>query len=115
MKPKEIIINIKPLSVNEAWQGRRFKTDAYKRYERNALILLPAKIDIHEMIRIDITYYFSSKASDLDNPTKLILDILQKKYKFNDSRVWELHLYKKIVAKGSERMEIIIQSCLPFE
>ena len=27
------MIEIKPLSVNTAWKGRRFKTDAYKAYE----------------------------------------------------------------------------------
>ena len=28
-----MIINIKPLSVNQCWKGRRFKTDKYKSYE----------------------------------------------------------------------------------
>jgi len=31
----KIEIPIKPLTVNKAWQGRRFKTPAYKQYEKN--------------------------------------------------------------------------------
>jgi len=34
-------INYKPLSVNEAWQGKRFKTKAYKDYEKSLMLLLP--------------------------------------------------------------------------
>jgi hypothetical protein len=34
-------IDIKPLSVNESWQGKRFKTDKYKLYERACLFMLP--------------------------------------------------------------------------
>jgi len=26
-------INIKPLSVNDAWKGKRYKTEKYKNYE----------------------------------------------------------------------------------
>ena len=36
-------INLKPLSVNQAWMGRKFKTPAYKKYEADMLILLPNK------------------------------------------------------------------------
>ena len=34
-------IDIKPLSVNEAWQGRRYKTPKYKQYQETLLWLLP--------------------------------------------------------------------------
>ena len=35
-----MILNIKPMSVNEAWQGKRFKTNEYKQYEKSCFILL---------------------------------------------------------------------------
>lgn len=105
-----IRVDIKPLSVNDAWQGRRFKTNAYKKYERDLLFLLP-KITIPQPpFVVNIEYGFSSNASDVDNPTKLILDILQKKYLFNDSQIHELHLYKKIVKKGQEYFKFSINS-----
>ena len=95
-------LDIKPLSVNEAWQGRRFKTPAYKRYERDVLMLLkPFKVPDGDLA-ITIKYGFSNKASDVDNPTKLIVDILQKKYGFNDSRVTRMTLTKEKVSKGNE-------------
>ena len=35
-----IRINIKPLSVNEAWKGKRFRTDKYKAYQKIVVYLL---------------------------------------------------------------------------
>lgn len=34
-------VKYNPLSVNDAWQGRRYKTEEYRRYERDLLLLLP--------------------------------------------------------------------------
>ena len=34
-------INIKPLSVNQAWMGRKFKTKFYKDYEIELALKLP--------------------------------------------------------------------------
>jgi Holliday junction resolvase RusA-like endonuclease len=104
-----IEIPIVPLSVNQAWKGRRYKTDKYKKYENDVLILLPKKkISSLSKLSVDITYRFSSKASDVDNPTKLILDILQKKYFFDDCLIYDLHLHKEIVQKGKESILIKI-------
>lgn len=90
------------MSVNKAWQGKRFKTKEYKNYETKLLLLLP-KIKIPEPpYKIVYEFGFSSKLSDIDNPQKLIGDILQKKYGFNDRDIYELHSYKKIVPKGQE-------------
>lgn len=101
-------IDIKPLSVNQAWQGRRYKTPAYKRYERDLLLRLkPMQIPDGDLF-LDITYGFSNKQSDVDNPTKLFVDILQKKYGFNDSRVTRLNLSKQKVKKGAEFIQFEI-------
>ena len=35
------IIEVKPMSVNRAWQGRRFKTPEYRKYERKLIALMP--------------------------------------------------------------------------
>jgi len=95
-------LNIKPLSVNEAWQGRRFKTDKYKRYESNMLLLLPNIKIIEPPYRVNIIVGFSNKASDLDNICKPFLDILQKKYSINDKHIEILHIEKQIVSKNNE-------------
>jgi len=95
-------ININPLSVNKAFKGRRFKTDEYKRYEKELLYLLPAlKVPKGELF-ISLSFGFSSKLKDIDNPVKLFIDILQKKYNFNDRDVYKLNVTKEIVKKGKE-------------
>lgn len=108
-------LNEKPLSVNEAWQGKRFKTPAYKVYEKTILLTMPkGKIDVEQMLRIEFFFGFSNKASDLDNPVKLLLDIAQKKYGFNDKNVFELNVRKCIVKKGEEFIQMGIYPLLPF-
>ena len=77
-------INIKPLSVNEAWKGKRFKTIKYSRYEKELYLLLKALKLPSAPYKVVLKFGFSSKLSDIDNPIKMTLDILQKKYKFND-------------------------------
>jgi Holliday junction resolvase RusA-like endonuclease len=101
-----IDLKIKPLSVNAAWRGRRFKTKEYTTYEKKVLLMLP-KCDLQPFDTIKITYGFSNAASDVDNPTKLIVDLLQKKYGFNDKQILNMHLHKKKVAKGEEYIRII--------
>jgi Holliday junction resolvase RusA-like endonuclease len=105
---REIEIKIKPLSVNQAWQGRRFKSDKYKTYEKEMLLLLPDKIRIPEFISINLILFFSNKKSDIDNPIKPILDILQKKYGFNDSAIYELNVLKRVCKKGEDKVVIYI-------
>ena len=92
------MIKIKPLSVNQAWQGRRFKTPKYKTYENELLFKLPKLSVPKGKLRIEIKVYFRNKLSDIDNVIKPFLDILQKKYKFNDRDIYELEI-KKIVGK----------------
>ena len=108
-------LNEKPLSVNEAWQGKRFKTEEYKNYERTIMFMLPkAEIDSNEMLRIEFFFGFSNKASDLDNPVKLLIDIAQKKYGFNDKNVFELNVRKCLVKKGEEFIHMGIYKLVPF-
>jgi Holliday junction resolvase RusA-like endonuclease len=108
-------INEKPLSVNQAWQGKRFKTPIYKAYEKEMLLRMPAgKIETDQMLRVEFFFGFSNKASDLDNPVKLLLDLAQKKYGFNDSNVYELNVRKCIVKKGQEFLHMGIYNLLPF-
>jgi len=90
------------MSVNDAWQGRRFKTPEYKKYEKIVLLMLPKKVVPKGKYKVLYEFGFSSQASDIDNPIKLIGDILQKKYKFNDKDIYEMQILKKIVPKGKE-------------
>ena len=96
-------IKIKPLSVNQVWAGRRFKTVAYKDYEKSLSYLLPKELPlIIGKLKLDICFGLSSKSGDIDNPVKPFIDILQKKYNFNDKNIYELLVKKQDVKKGEE-------------
>ena len=102
-------IDIKPLSVNDAWRGRRFKTPEYLKYEHDVLMLLkPLKIP-EGPLEIYLEFGFSSYGSDYDNPIKPFTDCLQKKYDFNDNRIIEAHIKKVKVKKGSEYIRFYIK------
>jgi Holliday junction resolvase RusA-like endonuclease len=84
------------------------KTADYTKYERLVLSVLP-NIEFSNVSKLCIEFGFSNKASDIDNPLKPILDILQKKYKFNDKDIYELNVKKTIVPKGEEFISILLE------
>lgn len=97
-----IKIKIKPLSVNNAWQGKRFKTPAYKQYEKDLTFILPQKKIPKGKLYFKFEVGFSNKNSDIDNFLKPVIDIMQKKWGFNDRQIYKLDVEKKIVKKGEE-------------
>jgi len=112
----QVNLGIKPLSVNCAYRGRKFKTPAYKSFEKEMILMLPkSNQKFSDMIRIDFFFGFSSPLADIDNPVKPTMDILQKKYGFNDKQVFEMNVRKCIVPKGKEFISFQIENLLPFE
>jgi len=102
-------IHLKPLSVNQVWRGKRFKTKKYKSYERDLMLLLPKlKIEFKGNLKAEMVFGFSSPLSDIDNPLKPLIDVLQKKYNFDDKQITELNVKKEIVKKGNEFIDIKI-------
>ena len=71
-------------------------------------MLPPLKINFKRDLRVHLTFGFSSTLSDIDNPLKPILDVLQKKYRFDDKQIFELKVKKEIVKKGEEFIELKI-------
>ena len=99
---------IKPLSVNEAFRGRKFKTKKYIEFQQEMLLKLP-KMDIPEgKLEIHYKIGFSNSNSDLDNAFKQLNDCLQKKYGFNDNLIYRIIADKEIVKKGQEFIEFKI-------
>lgn len=105
-------IQIKPLSANQAWNGRRFKSKLYLSYEKELMLRLPPMKIPPPPYEFRGEYGFSNKASDLDNPTKQLVDVLCKKYNFNDKDIYKITLVKKIVKKGQD---YIAFQLLPFQ
>lgn len=103
-------LDIKPLSVNDAWQGKRFKTPKYKKYCNDVRFLLP-KITLPEPpYEIHLEFGFSSKGSDWDNGIKPILDIISDHYGFNDNVIYMAMVRKVITKKGQEYIKFNIIS-----
>lgn len=106
-----MILKIKPLSVNQAWQGQRYKTPAYKKFEHDLILMLPSGryvFDSKTKLALKYRFGFSNKLCDLANPEKLVTDILVKKYGFDDRQIYNMTLEKVIVPKGNEFIEIEI-------
>lgn len=104
-----IKIDIKPLTINQAWKGKRFKTDKYTKYRRDVVLILPnMEIPKEEKLRLEVNLGLSSKLADIDNPLKPFIDCLQDKYGFDDRQIFELNVKKEIVPKGKEFIEFEI-------
>lgn len=102
-------IDIKPLSINEAWKGIRYKTDKYSDY-RDALLWLLPKINVPEPpYKVNLEFGVSAKF-DWDNAIKPFCDALQDKYGFNDNKIHEGYVKKVIVEKGEEYIKFEILS-----
>jgi len=100
---------IKPLSINQAFQGRRYKNNTYLSYERAVMLMLP-KLKLPEPPYIlTLEFGFSSPLADLSNPIKLFEDILQKKYGFNDKEIFKIVATKVHTKKGKEFINFKIE------
>lgn len=97
-------IGIKPLSVNVAFKGQRFKTDEYKKFQRDCLLILPCKKEVKTFIpyKLNLVFGVSSILSDVTNCIKIFEDILVKKYGIDDRYCFEANQKKVLVEKGKE-------------
>lgn len=95
---KNLVIQAKPLSVNEAFQGRRFKTRAYIDYEKELAVLIPKHLCTSIEGKLEVHYRFFLKnhaLTDLDNMLKPLNDTLVKLGVIKDDR----YIYRKLVEK----------------
>jgi hypothetical protein len=106
-----IKINIKPLSVNEAYRGRRFVTDKKLEFNAKMYRLLPDNIQIPDApYFVHFIFGFSSKNSDWDNAIKSCQDCIANKYKFNDRLIRRGLVDIEIVPKGKEFISFKIET-----
>ena len=102
-------IDIKPLSANEMYLGRKVKSHKYKTFERKILGLLPDQEVPEGELQLTIEVGLSSKLADVDNILKPFIDCLQLKYSFNDKWIYDLQVRKQIVKKGEEYINFKIE------
>lgn len=104
---------IKPLSANKMHYGRKVDTKEYRKYAEDLIQSLP-DINLPDgFLRVRILACLSSKLADLDNVIKPFLDVLQKRYQFNDRNVYRIVCEKKIVKKGEESLVFAIDPWTP--
>jgi Holliday junction resolvase RusA-like endonuclease len=104
-------IAIKPLSVNDAYRGRRFATPELTQYKRDISLLLP-KMKVPEG-KLEVVFEFgiSSKLADYDNFIKATQDAISECLGFNDRVIYGARIKKVDVSKGEE---YLVFSMAPF-
>ena len=110
-------LKIHPISLNQAFQGRRFKTKKAKNYEEELTILLSPFKDRMVLGKLEIHYKFFLKyhaTTDCDNLVKLLQDILVKQGLMEDDRKIYKYIIEKFPAKKvgetqEDRVEIEIK------
>lgn len=111
----KVKLDVKAMSVNRAWQGRRFKTTDYKDYERLLINELPDLDDyfnFEQPLHLTVIFGLSNMASDVDNGLKPFIDVMQKKYEFDDKFIFGMEIDKHLVARGHE---YIFFEILPYQ
>jgi len=100
-----------PLSVNDAWEGRRFKTPEYKEFEEICLYTLPKKRMLRGIVEIEYRFHLKyHKTSDYDNFIKCFQDILVKRGYIEDDRfIYKATIYKIPSEREQDRIEVIIK------
>ena len=106
-----LTIKLKPLSVNEAYKGRRFRTPKYDAFRTSIRYLLP---DWYKLppppYFVHLEFGFSSSASDWDNCIKPLIDCIADKYGFNDKLIRRGLVDTVMVKKGEEYIRFKIET-----
>ena len=114
-------IDIKPLSVNKAYRGRRFASADLKSFKQELFVLLnmDSKVGMNSKNglvipkgKLQVKYEFgcSSKGSDGDNLIKAFQDCLTEFYRFNDNKIYKWIVEKVDIKKGQEYIKFDIKS-----
>lgn len=98
-----IRIDYKPISINEAYSGRRFKTKLYREFCKGvALMVKPQKLP-EAPYKITLIFGQSNiEFADWDGPIKNFQDVLCKKLGINDRTIYRGEVEKVFTPKGQE-------------
>lgn len=110
-----IRIDYKPLSINEAYTGRRFKTALYKAFSKGVTLMLrPQKLP-DPPYKITLIFGQSNiEFADWDGPVKNFQDVLCKKLGINDRLIYKGDAEKVFTPKGKEFIMYKIEHHTPI-
>ena len=105
-----IKLKIKPLSVNEAYRGKKWRTPKHDIFKTAIKYLLPPSYNIPEApFCIHFEFGVSSSLSDGDNLIKCAQDSIADKYGFNDRLIRRWIVDIELVKKGEEYISFKIE------
>ena len=93
---------IKPISLNSAYRGRRFRTPELDAFQLELIYILPQMKIPKGKLSVKYIFGVSSANSDADNLVKATQDALADRYHFNDKMIYHIEVTKYIVKKGDE-------------
>ena len=97
------------MSVNQIFQGRRFKTKEYKKWRKDGLLILPKKKMIEGDVMVELRFGVKyPKKLDVDNLCKGTLDLIVEKGYIEDDRKINLLVASKFKTE-KEMIKIIIK------
>lgn len=97
-----ITVSVKPLSVNEAYTGRRFATDSLKAFRKElGFALKPIQLP-PPPYAIHFVFGQSNPGADWDGGIKAAQDVIAKRYGFNDKLIRKGTVEIDLVEKGKE-------------
>lgn len=107
----EIVLKVKPFSVNKAWRGGpRYRTKEYNDWKQVASTYLMGKCNRHkDWVNLYVFVYVNNYfLSDTDNFLKPLQDLLQEYAVIaNDNHIKRIEIEK--FHDKDERIELIIQ------
>ena len=108
----KIKLDVNPLSVNKAWQGRRFKSPDYKQFEKDVMRMLPISEEVKNKEEVFVHYVFHINnygSADTSNMEKTLTDMLVKRGYLLDDRYIRAIYQRKERVEGMEWIDIHIE------
>ena len=104
-------IPIKPISINDAYKGRRYSTDEHKKFKDLASILL-RKLNLPKLRpkqEFYVIYRFHiGRSADYDNCIKVVQDQICNALGVDDRWIGSCYVKKIKAKKGDEKIEFNI-------
>ena len=105
-------IPLKPVSINAAFQGRRFKTKECVKFCEDFMLVMPRKEMVEGVVEVEYHFYMvNHKMVDYDNVIKVTQDMLVKKKYIEDDR----KIYKATIYKIPSDSDFIVVSIKPLD
>ena len=113
-----IRLEVKPLSVNAAYRGRRFRSSEYQDFKKQMEMALkqnPIKIPNSKYLKIFFDFGLSNNAADWDGPIKTAQDCLFEHIGLNDKVIRAGEVVTTMVDVGNEYIWVRLEPYTPTD